>query len=200
MPVVLIECRDRVPDELKSPSFCPSCGATEIIRWGAERRGILDTQPVEATIIRYRCTKCLHTFRHYPKGVDRSPVSDRIRRLAALIWLMDMSCRDVVEVFETLGVSLNRMTIWREGQKLASALSKHTLLQPERRLSLLKEGNGTQHHNSGIILALSLSTEKITTLGLVDAPDVMTVIQWLEPLLKDFDINVSLKETQEIYI
>lgn len=198
MPIVLIQCHERIPEELRSPTSCPSCGATEIRRWGAEKRGILDTQPIEATIIRYRCTKCGRTFRHYPKGVDRSPVSDRIRRLAALIWLMDMSIRDVVDVFEDLGISLNRMTVWREGQKLVSSLSKHPLLQPERRLSLIREGNGNQSKHSGILLALSLSNEKICPLGLIDAPDALTVVQWLQTLLQDFDIKVSLRETREV--
>ncbi len=94
-------------------------------------RNVYDTKPVNAVIIRYQCVDCNRTFRYYPQGVDRSPLSRRIRRLAALLWLMDVSTREVEDILENLGISVNRMTVWREGQKLLNELSEKKLLSPD---------------------------------------------------------------------
>ncbi len=56
-----------------------------------------------------------------------------MRRLAAVLWLMEVSTREVEDIFATLGVSINRMTVWREGQKLLEELSHQKLLNPENR-------------------------------------------------------------------
>jgi transposase-like protein len=170
---------------------CPNCGSHAVRRWGLGTRNVWDTKPVNAIVLRFYCTNCSRTFRYYPQGVDRSQLSVRIRRLAALLWLMDVSTRDVEEIFEILGISINRMTVWREGQKLIEELSQMKLLNRSNRYSIYRPEPGEAHVNEGISFAISLDTGTVAVLGKVNAFDPAPVIAWLRTILWDQEIEIS---------
>ncbi len=197
MPVVMIRLEDPPKDAAPNPPVCPRCGSVNVRIWGQSLRRVQDTQTKQVQTLRYACDRCYHTFRVYPRGVDRSLHSVRIRRLAGLIWLMDLSCRDVEEVFNELGVKLNRMTIWREGVKLVDQLNQQNLLNQQRRISIDKEGDLTRRPTGGVVLVLSLSPGKYTVLGTLNTHDPQAVINWLQPIVKGLDIAVTIFGTTE---
>lgn len=200
MSVVLIQLQDQKQDDSQAPICCPRCGSTLIARWGQAARNIYDTEPVQAVIERFHCEECHYTFRYYPKGVDRSQFSERIRRLAALIWLMDLSVRDVVEVFQELGVNINRMTIWREGQKLIEKLNAVKALDPANRYSIDKTIGLQNRSQMGVVLVLSLEAGRTAVLGTLDASNPALIIEWLNKILYDCDIQAILMETRELVL
>ena len=63
---------------------------------------------------RYRCCRCRHTFRHYPQGVDRADQTQRMRKLAAIYWILGMSLRSAVIALAPFGVKLSHMSVWRD--------------------------------------------------------------------------------------
>ena len=73
------------------PNHCPHCNGGILQRWGGEVRQIRDPQVKEVIIYRYYCTHCRKTFRHYPEGVDQGQQSQRLRKLAALCWILGPS-------------------------------------------------------------------------------------------------------------
>src|SRR4030043_1821440 len=123
MPIVLLQMGDVSVSQTERPKACPLCGSKIVLRWGQVHRTIHDPESIQLVIFRYYCESCKHTFRSYPKGIDRSAFSVRIRRLAGLMWLMDLSCRDIEDIFQKLGVNINRMMVWREGQRLVNYLT-----------------------------------------------------------------------------
>jgi transposase-like protein len=197
MPILLLQFQDADISDEDALVWCPYCGSTQVQRWGQFPRSISDTKPIDAMVIRYFCENCEHTFRFYPKGVDRSSYSQRIRRLAALIWVLELSCRDVVEVFDEFGISLNRMTVWREGQKLVDHLNNQKAIDFTKRFTIDKSIGLENRPKHGVVLAISLIPEKFSILGTLNTDDPKAVRSWLEPILEDLDIDVSVLDTHE---
>lgn len=169
---------------------CPICGGRSVRRWGSDTRNIYDTRPINAVVFRFFCVDCNRTFRYYPQGIDRSQLTLRIRRLAALLWLMDVSTRDVEEIFDSLGVSINRMTVWREGQKLIEELTQHKLLTPESRYTIERLSSEDDLVTDGLSFSICLDSTVIAMLGYVRADDPATVIAWLKAILAGQEIEI----------
>jgi hypothetical protein len=111
---------------------------------------------------------------------------------------MDLSCRDVVDVFDDLGIVMNRMTVWREGQKLVNKLNAINSINPEKRFIIDKKIGLGDHPMGGVVLALSLEPGNSVVLGTLNTRDPRAVINWLGPILKGLDIRVSMMATQEM--
>jgi len=197
MPMVVLRLSYAQNTNCTQPLCCPNCGSEYIRPWGHALRNVLDIEPISVSVIRFVCPNCQKTFRAYPKGIDRSISSMRIRRLAGLIWLLNLSIRDVANVFREQGVQLNRMTIWREGMKLTEELNKSNLLNPNNKISLEREGNIERNHRNGVVLLLNLGQDRYSLLGTLNCQNPKTAVQWLTPLLRDLDVQVDLLDTKE---
>lgn len=197
MPIVVLEASNPTIQDHGRPVACPNCGSEIVHRWGQISRNIQDTTPINAIIFRYLCEGCNKTFRYYPNGMDRSSMSIRIRRLAALLWLLDLSLRDVVEIFEKCGVSLNRMTVWREGQSLIDMLQNHNAFSFEKKYSFIRKVNNESLPRGCVELAVDLADCPPQVVGILDTMNPLDVIEWLQPVVKDLNIRVLLLGTSE---
>jgi transposase-like protein len=197
MSVIVVQIEDAMNRLADTPLRCPHCGSVDLKHWGELSRKINDVKPVYAVIQRYYCNHCHSTFRYYPTGIDQSRYSERLRRLAALIWLMDLSVRDVIEVFKELGVNLNRMTIWREGQKLVNELNHLKFLNPNLRYSIDKSGGINNRHNGKVLLVLRLRNGQKAVLGSLNTDDPDSVISWLKPILTEMNLQIITMGTRE---
>ena len=70
------------------PSSCPYCAEVTFQRHGWVSKAVKDPYVSEVSVLRYRCTDCLRTFRHYPQGVDSHDQSMRLRGLPSRHWWM----------------------------------------------------------------------------------------------------------------
>ncbi|WP_322506594.1 hypothetical protein [Anaerolinea sp.] len=75
------------------PKKCPYCSGETFQRWGKVRKPVRDSSCRSVQGYRYRCCGCRRTFRHYPQGVDRADQTLRLRKLAAIYWMLGMSLR-----------------------------------------------------------------------------------------------------------
>jgi hypothetical protein len=199
MAIVVLQLIENNQQNNDTPFCCSFCGSSDIQSWGQASRDIYDTKPVNVVIRRYYCNYCHSTFRYYPRGIDKSKYSERVRRLAALFWLMGLSVRNVIEVFSELGVSLDRMAVWREGQKLTNELNSLKALNPDLRLSIDKSGDLLNRSCGNVLLVVGLENEKTAILGSLNSCDPIAVISWLEPILNEMNIGIHRIETREFY-
>jgi transposase len=96
------------------PRQCPYCEGNTSQRWGKVRKPVRDHEIRTVQVYRYRCCGCRRTFRHYPQGVERSDQTERLRKLAALFWVLGMSLRGVQTALGVFGVSISATTVWRD--------------------------------------------------------------------------------------
>ncbi len=106
MAIVLIQLPSVNPTPVVRPKECPYCGSEIVQRWGAVQKPLRDTDYEAVVAYRFRCTECGRTFRHYPDGVDKADLSQRLRCLAALAWSMGLSLRGVGVIFSAFGEGL----------------------------------------------------------------------------------------------
>jgi len=67
------------------------------------------------------------------EGADQS---QRVRKLAAMSWLLGLSYRGLVSIFAAFGVQISRMSAWRDVQEQAQAEQKARMWRPVRVLGL----------------------------------------------------------------
>ncbi len=170
--------------------ICPYCRSESVRRWGTGTRNVYDTKPINTVVLRYYCVDCTRTFRYYPNGMDRSQLSRRIRRLAALLWLMDISTREVEEIFEGLGVNINRMTVWREGQKLMEELSQRRLLNPETNYKICRSTANNGCKGLGLSFSICLDSSTIAMLGIIQKSELHEIEIWLKRVLAQQEIEI----------
>src|SRR3972149_6263969 len=83
------------------PQACRWCGSPLLQRHQTVLKALIDTHIRETQAVRYRCTRCGHTFRHYAEGASRYRQSQRVMGLAVLRWLRPYVERLGVQVLVT---------------------------------------------------------------------------------------------------
>jgi transposase len=198
MPIVLLRLPKTEMNIDSRPRHCPYCGSPILQGWGKVPRTVRDKHEHTTEIPRYRCSECERTFRFYPTGVDRSEQTQRIKQLAALAWAMGLSVRDVVEVMDDLGVNLSRMTVWREGRALAERFDKQGKTGSLKRYSIDPIYIHKISTRLGVVVAIDLGDGRSVVLGTLNEHNPKIVRDWLEGLVADLEIDVSIMETSRL--
>jgi transposase-like protein len=199
MSIVVLKLPDVKGYIENRPACCPSCKGEILQRWGGRVREIRDHQVKEALVYRYRCCRCRHTFRHYPAGVDQAQQSQRLRKLAAICWILGLSYRGITGVFAVFGVGIARMTAWRDVQEEAKHVKRNRIWKPVRVLGLdgaYVRGWGKQQ---AVLVAVDLGEGKPVAIGYVDEHNPDAVRRWLEPLVKRLGVSVMVTDDLVFY-
>ena len=101
-------------NKTERPKRCPHCEGEIFQWWGQNTREIKNTKIRTVKVHRYKCTSCGRTFRHYPKGISHAQQSERMKQLAVICWSFGLSYRGVEAILSAFGVSLSRMSSWRD--------------------------------------------------------------------------------------
>jgi transposase-like protein len=194
MSIVVLKLPDVKGSSESRPMSCPSCKGEILQRWGGKIRKIRDTQVEEAIVYRYRCTSCRHTFRHYPEGIDQAQQSQRLRKLAALVWKLGLSYRGIASVFAVFRVEIARMTAWRDVQEEAGKKKRQRMWKPVRVLGLdgaYVQGWGEKR---AVLVAVDLGEGEPVAIGYVDEHNPDVVRRWIEPLVKRLGVSVIVTD------
>ena len=103
------------PDE--RPDACKRCGSQILTQHGTAEKSVTDLYIEKVTTVRYRCSDCGSAFRQYPEGVDRGGQTRRMGGWAALAWALGLSPRSASHLLAAFGVSVSRMSVWRDVQE-----------------------------------------------------------------------------------
>ena len=195
MPIVILKLPELKISPNRRPPCCPYCGGQVLQRWGGAVKSVSDTHDESSVIYRYRCGACQGTFRHYPEGLDRSPQTPRLRQLAGLAWALGMSTREVVAVFEQVGIPISHMTVWRAGQSLLAQRGNAGNTRKDGRYSIDRVYVHKISSKLGVVVALDLGQGKSIVLGTLAEGDPWKVKSWLESVVGNTDIEVTVMET-----
>jgi transposase len=152
---------------------------------------VRDTHELEIEVHRYRCTDCCSTFRAYPKGVDRADRTLRLRRLAALAWVLGLSLEEIIAGFDTFDLVLSRTTIWRDGRRLVSKLGVKRLSKKVMILNNPGEEAWIDKHQGGVVIVLELKKKKKLVLEIIDEYDPEIVHASLKPIIADLGLSLE---------
>src|SRR5947208_12176879 len=109
------------PKEMNEPAECvyTDCGSKQVKMHQKVEKALRDTMYSHVEVYRYRCLKCGRTFRVYPKGVSQGQISDRVKGLAVMLYLLGLSYGAVSLALESLGVPLSKTEVYNTVQAAA---------------------------------------------------------------------------------
>jgi transposase-like protein len=197
MPVIQLRLQKCDDSTNGRPRHCPSCGSQILQRWGQVAKQINNGKE-SISIHRYRCVDCGKTFRNYPKDVDQSKYSLSLRRLAALMWTLGLSSRDIQGIFEDIDVQISHTTIWREGQKLTEKIIGHKVRFLQADYLIDKRYIHQVSSNFGVVLAVDIGTNVFAIVGTLDEFNPRKVIAYLKPLTAGVDIDIVQLDTSAL--
>lgn len=176
------------------PQQCPSCQGQTFQRWGKGCKRVRDNRYRSVEVFRYRCCRCHRTFRHYPPGVDRADQTQRLRKLAALLWVLGLSLRGVCAVLSAFGVRLSHMSVWRDIQEQA-----HLLEGGRQRRSVGVLGvDGVylrlKGHKCAVLIAVDLGDGKPVAVAQIEEVHPQAVVQFLSPLVEGLGVSVMVTD------
>lgn len=194
MSIVVLKLPDVKSEAGGRPQRCPSCKGDTFQRWGGRLREIRDPRVRYVMVYRYQCCECRHTFRHYPPGVDQAQQSQRLRKLAALMWVLGLSYRGIAGVLAVFGVGIGRMSAWRDEQAWAEQLRQQRKWKAVRVLGL----DGAYVRAFGkvrpVLVAVDIGERQPVAIGYVDEYNPAAVRRFLEPLVKRLGVSVIVTD------
>ena len=181
------------------PKSCPYCQGGTFQRWGKVAKPVKDQRHRSISVYRYRCCGCQRTFRHYPEGVDRADQTQRLRKLAALMWLLGLSLRHTCTVLSVFRVWLSHMSVWRDLQEQAG-------LQRQRRRWLSTRVVGVdgayvrcQGKTQPVLVVVDLGRGEPIEIGYVDEHDPQAVARFLRPIVQRLGVSVVVSDDLHSY-
>jgi transposase-like protein len=194
MSIVILQLPDVKRKTETRPKQCFHCSGGIFQRWGKKRKPVRDNRYRSVRVYRYFCCSCRRTFRYYPQGVDRADQTQRLRKLAAIFWVLGMSLRGVQIALSAFGVQVSHMTVWRDIQEQAKLLEKRRRWQPVRVLGVdgvYPLGKGRQQP---VLVAVDLGKGQPVAIGRVNESNPQAVKRWLEPLVKRLGVSVIVTD------
>lgn len=121
MKIRLLVCQVKTQPEGR-PAGCRYCGSPLLQRHQPVPKALIDTQVQQTTAVRYRCTACGRTFRHYPEGVSHYRQSQRVVGLAVLLWTLGLCEWGTSHVLHALEAGIHRSSVHRDRLRVGALL------------------------------------------------------------------------------
>jgi len=199
MSIVILQLPDVKSTTERRPSRCPSCSGETFQRWGGSIRRIRDPHVREVVVYRYRCCRCGHTFRDYPDGVTQAQQSQRLCKLAALMWVLGLSYRGIEGLLEVFRIRIGRITAWRDVQGWAEQLHKRVQWKPVRVLGIDGAYVRAWGEIRPVMVAVDLGVGQPVAVGYVDEYKPQALRKWLEGLVKQLGVSVIVSDDLVTY-
>jgi transposase-like protein len=199
MSIVLLQLPEVKYIQTDRPKQCLYCPGEIFQRWGCNAKRVRDPRLREILVYRYRCCLCHRTFRHYPEGVGRASQTKRMIKLAAILWALGMSYRNVSGMLAVFGVQLRHMSIWRDVQAQAEQVRCSKQWGKIRVLGVdgayVRGWGDTQP----VLVAVDMGTGQPVALGYLDEKDPLAVQKFLEPLVQRLGVSVIVTDDLASY-
>jgi len=182
-------------NQTRRPEQCLHCEGETFQRWGTEKRKIKDPKMRTVKVFRYKCTNCKRTFRHYPEGVTHAQQSERMKQLAVICWSFGLSYRKIEALLSAFGVSLSRMSGWRDVQAGAEAIRRKKAWKPARVVGI----DGAWVNGQGVMVAVDMGDGEPLEIGAVDEKDMAAVMRWLKQLKQQHNIGAIVTDDLAMY-
>lgn len=171
------------------PASCPRCGTADWSRHGQFLRSVVDIELSSVAGRRYKCRQCRHEQRVLPPGLlPRKKASQRVRCVAALLYLLGLSRDGVVSWFRKREIQISRYgvdSVIREVKSLATSLLP---LAQYRRNSLLTS-----------LIDVILLDGRTSTISLQDVSSkqyvlLRDILTLLKPLGVDYNVEAGKRK------
>jgi len=188
------------PQPESRPSACRWCGSSLLQRHQAVRKQVIDTQVRETQAVRFRCTACGRTFRHYAEGVSRYRQSQRVMGLAVLLWTLGLSEWATSHVLHALEAGIHRSSVHRDRLRAGALLRQRGLAAGPIRV-LGADETGVRIRGQAQLVGFVVDGESGKTIGvdMLVRQDGPAFRRWLERYTKTLGVQVLVTDDLNTY-
>ncbi len=182
------------------PKACRWCKSPLLQRHQAVPKALIDTQLRETQAVRYRCTACGRTFRHYPQGVSHYRQSQRVMGLAVLFWTLGLSEWATSHVLHALEAGIHRSSVHRDRLR-AGALLRQRGMAAGRVRVLGADETTVRVRGQAQLVGFVVDGESGKTIGvdLLVCQDSTAFRQWLERYTHTLGVEVLVTDDLNTY-
>ncbi len=177
------------PQEYEKPKHCRTagCPGRSFFLYQEVRKNVRDRVYPEVQARRYKCLRCGCTFRVYPQGVTGAQVSQRVKGMAVMLYLLGLSYGATVLMLEALGVELSKSSVYRSVQAAGEAvpgMKQADLLQGYRTRALGADLTSVKCKGQWLTLGVSVDPLSgwVLSIDQLSAEDAQTLQEWIEPI------------------
>ena len=189
------------PGNYEKPTTCPraGCKGRRFLVFQEVPKNLRDNVYQSVTVRRYKCLNCGHTFRVYPLGVGGGQVSQRVKGMAVMLYLLGLSYGAVVLMLEALGIYLGKSSVYRSVQAAGQAVPglKREALQPGCRIKALG-ADLTSVRCKGEWLTLGVTVDPLTgwvlSIDELSGEDAHTLQAWIEPIAETVGAHILVTD------
>jgi transposase-like protein len=189
-----------VAEKYAGPEECPyGCEGKEFWLRQEVKKPVRDTEYEEVMARRYECLHCHGTFRVYPQGVTQAHISQRIKGMAVMLYLLGLSYGAVTLMLEALGLWIGKTTVYEAVQAAAErvpGMKQKKLLEGYRTCALGADLTSVRCKGQWLPLGVTVDALNGWTLSIDDlsGEDAQTLKEWLEPIVAAVDASVLVTD------
>jgi transposase-like protein len=194
------------PEEIKPPSICPyeDCDGSRFQFWQEVEKPLRDTRYSQVVAHRYQCLRCFGTHRVYPKGVSKDHISQRVKGLGILLYLLGLSYGAVSLALDALGVYMCKSRVYDAVQAAAERVPGMKRDQVfERVRTPAVGGDLTSVKVKGQWYPLGLTVDDTTGLVLtvegLSGEDAATLEKWMEPIAEAVGAQILVTDDADAF-
>lgn len=194
------------PEEIKAPSKCPKedCDGTNLQFLQEVEKPVRDTRYRQVVAHRYQCLRCSGTHRIYPKGVSKDHISQRVKGLGILLYLLGLSYGAVSLALEALGVYMCKSRVYDVVQSAAErvpGMKRDQVFEGIRTSAV--GGDLTSVKVNGEWFPLGLTVDDTSGLVLtvdgLPGEDTATLEEWLEPIAEAVGAEILVTDDADAF-
>jgi len=177
------------PDQIAKPGKCPykKCNGKHFKKRQEVKKAVRDSKYEEVRAWRWECLKCRRTFRVYPQGIQAAHVSQRVKGMAVMLYMLGLSYGAVSIMMDALGVFLSKTSVYRSVQSAGEAI-------PGMKRSEIVSGYRTRAVGADLTyvkckgkwLPIGVIVDPINGMVLsidhLNGEDAQTLQKWIEPI------------------
>jgi transposase-like protein len=194
------------PERFEEPQRCrdAKCGGKRFLAWQEVKKNVRDSAYEEVTARRYKCLRCGRTFRVYPQGVLAGQVSQRVKGMGVMLYLLGLSYGAVALMLEALGVYLSKSSVYRAVQTTAEAVPgmKRTAILNGYRTRALG-ADLTSVKCKGRWLPIGVMVDPINGLVLsidhLEGEDAKTLQAWIDPIANQVGAHTLVTDDADAF-
>jgi hypothetical protein len=194
------------PEEIKPPSVCPyeDCDGTHFQFLQEVEKPLRDTKYSQVVAHRYQCLRCLRTHRVYPKGVSKDHLSQRVKGLGILLYLLGLSYGAVSLALDALGIYMCKSRVYDAVQAAAErvpGMKRDQVFERVRTPAL--GGDVTSVKVKGQWYPLGLTVDDTSGLVLtvegLSGEDAATLEEWMGPIAEAVGAEILVTDDADAF-
>ena len=177
------------PEHYEEPQGCgdAKCGGKRFVPWQVVRKNVRDSEYEEVMARRYKCLECGRTFRVYPQGVLAGQVSQRVKGMAVMLYVLGLSYGATALMLDALGVHLSKSSVYRAAQAAAQAvpgMKRTEILSGYRTQALGADLTGVKCKGAWLPLGVVVDPLNglVLSIDCLSGEDAETLQEWIEPM------------------